>query len=99
MNIRILRNAFITGVTAIALTAGTLAVPNKAQAFVDPITGAIIGGVIVGGIAATQLPTRVAVAPSATYGVVVGPNCHFERQAVFNPATGLYTYQNVKVCI
>jgi hypothetical protein len=105
----ILHKAFITGLSAVALTvAGGFVAPNKAQA-IDPITGVIIGGAIVGGIAATQprvvVEPRVTVqprvafaAPTTTFGLVVNPNCRFERHAVLTPF-GTYTYRTMRVCV
>ena len=92
MNMKNFRNSAIAGLAAIAfVTAGSFAAPTEAHAN-GKVAAALIGGALLGGFIASHA-TPVYGAP-----VYYGPSCYWQKQKVWNPYAGYYTWQNVKVC-
>lgn len=93
-----LHTAAVTGLAAVALTAGSLAIPTKAEA-IEPVTGAIIGGVIagavVGGAAHHHHRDRTVIYESRPHAV---RDCRIVVRKVFNPYNGDTDYREVRVC-
>lgn len=95
MNTKTIRNTAIAGFAAIAfVAAGSLAAPTEAHAG-GKAAAAFIGGLVLGGIAAHHAYPAYG-APA--YGVYYGPTCHWQKQKVWDPYYGYYTWQKVKVC-
>jgi hypothetical protein len=93
-----LHTAAVTGLAAVALTAGSLAVPTKAEA-IEPVTTAIIGGVIagvvVGGAAHHNHRDRAVVYETRPHAL---RDCRIVVQKVIDPYDGDIDYREVKVC-
>src|SRR5688500_2266801 len=93
-----LHTAAVTGLAAVALTAGSFAVPTNAEA-IEPVTTAIIGGVIAGAViggSAHHHRDRTVVYES--HRPVVVRNCRIVTQKVIDPYDGDIDYREVKVC-
>jgi hypothetical protein len=93
-----LHTAAVTGLAAVALTAGSLAVTTKAEA-IEPVTTAIIGGVIagavVGGAAHHHHRDRAVVVETRPHAL---RDCRIVVQKVIDPYDGDIDYREVKVC-
>jgi hypothetical protein len=91
-----IRKTAIAGAAAIAMVAtGSIAAPSEAHANGKAVA-AFVGGALLGGFLASQTP--VYAAPVYAAPVYYGPTCTWQKQQVVNPYTGLWTWQNVKVC-
>jgi hypothetical protein len=92
-----LHTAAVTGLAAVALTAGSLAIPTRAEA-IEPVTTAIIGGVIVGAVvggAAHHNHRDRTVVYESRHPV---RDCRIVTQKVIDPYDGDIDYREVKVC-
>lgn len=93
-----LHTVAVTGLAAVALTAaGSVALPTQSQA-IEPVTTAIVGGliagVVVGGAAHHRDRTVVYESrPSHSVG-----QCHYATERIYDPYEGDYDYRKVRVC-
>jgi hypothetical protein len=107
-----LRISALTGLAAVALTAGSFAMPTKAQA-IEPVTGAIIGGAVAGAVVGGAVtahdhdrtvystPRTYYRTPSTTtysYEVDDVQTCYYRTARVYDQSEGDYDYQRVRVC-
>jgi hypothetical protein len=93
-----LHTAAVTGIAVVALTAaGAIAIPAKAQA-IEPVTTAIIGGVIAGAViggAAHHHRNRTVIYSEPT---VIERHCYYATERVYDPYVGDYGYRKVRIC-
>ena len=91
-----LRTAAVTGLAAVALTAaGSVALPTQSQA-IEPVTTAIIGGLIAGVVVggAAHHRDRTVVYESRP----IERQCHYATERVYDPYQGDYDYRKVRIC-
>jgi hypothetical protein len=94
-----LHTAAVTGLAAVALTAaGSVALPTQSQA-IEPVTTAIIGGliagVVVGGAAHHHRDRTVVYESRPSHSV---RHCSYATERVFDPYEGDYDYRKVRIC-